>query len=242
MLIQFQGLVAFAQFDIPNKPKRAVAVLMNHGSHKAGLSVPTSKVDAAETTHKSTTSANLSCFALQGRVLTSLGAGMPTLQIDDVPRTVLGFPQGKTAKESIIKGAPETTKFNAVFEFPGSGTLTVLDYFGTEGTFDGTNFACIPMSVQFDTGTTDPVTFYVGDLKTTVVVDGSATVAITNLDPNSDGGHYHAYKDLFDETITTITTPSQQNGGKCGKAKGVVIATCATFRNLDVDCSPVRFP
>src|SRR5438105_3203510 len=240
MEIQFQGLIAFVSHPKVN-PKRLLGVLIKHANHRPGLSVLTTAVDSSETTATGSTSNLLSCYDLSGRIVTSLGLGMPADNYKKVPKTSIGFPQGLTAHGSIAKGKPDNTRFNTVFEFPNGGTLSILEYFAQQGSFNGGAFNCIPLSLSLIIPSNDPVTFFLGDLSTKLVVDGAATVAVTNRDP-SGGHHYHGYQNLFNEVISNVFPPVEDGKHACGDTTGKVVNACAKFHDIDVECSPVRFP
>lgn len=244
MKIGFRGLIAFTLLD-QAKPYRYAGVLMKHGPHEAVLSVPVGKFLAGQSTLPGTLNSNgtLRCFTLSGRILTSLGSGIPTLNanFDEVPSTKEGFPDGKTLHATIKGGNPAL--FSAVFEFP-AGDLELNTYFAYKGSFNGQDYRCIPKTVLFTKASADPVTFYIDSLANTVVVEGDAVVAITNLDPAAGGGHYHAFEKLFNEAIGTIHEPkSDQNQPCTPTANPTPVLTCTTTaQDPDVDCSPVRFP
>lgn len=244
MEIRFKGLIAFVKFDTANKPKRYVAVLMNHGRHFPVLSAKKADVDTGESSLTPTASNNLYCFALAGRVATSLGTGLPATDTAtaEIPSTALGFPLGVTTNDTIKKAAPNPSYFSVVLDLPPGGVFAVHNYFEYQGTFDnGTTFMCIPISLSYNVAATEPVTFYVG--ADTIVVDQNALVSITNLDPNGSGGHYHAFEHLFNESTTTNPPIDKNKVNKCGKViQGNIVPNCTTEQDLDVDCSPVRFP
>src|SRR5687767_10356116 len=114
MKIGFQGLIAFAKLDV-TAPARYVAALMKHTGHLAVLSVPTDQFLDKESTLTGTVKGDLTCFPLSGRVLTSLGSAVPTLAIDRVPESKVGFPEGKTVHATAKVGAPDGARFSAVF-------------------------------------------------------------------------------------------------------------------------------
>jgi hypothetical protein len=241
MQILFKGLVAFVRYDTPNKPQRFVAVLMSYQAHESVLSVKTGDVDMSETSLQGSTSGNLSCFPLSGRITTSLGTGLPATDTAsaEIPRTKLGFPGGKTVHTSVKMGTPNLQRFFAVFDLPPGGTFAVHEYVKDQATFDGDKtHACIPVSVSYDVAATAPVTFYVG--VDTVVVGPSATVSITNLDVNMTGNHYPAFAQLFNEN-TTINVPTK-SATPCSKLTGKKVPNCTTGADLDITCSPVGIP
>jgi hypothetical protein len=239
--IRFKGLLAFAKLTTPN---RLVVAFMAHADHDSVLSVETAKyLKDQSTVSPKTTSGNLSCFDLEGRIITSLGSGHPTtIDINDVPSYNQGFPQATKPEGSAHKGKPSIRRFFAVFELPAVGELKPLGYYIKKGSFNNGTPVCIPKSLIFKATVNDTVTFYVGDLTQTIVVSGNAVVSLTNLDPKVKGGHYHAFKMLFENSssITTIYSP-KETAEACGKSDEPV-PNCTTAQDLDVDCSPVRFP
>lgn len=235
--IRFKGLLAFVN-KAEWKPNRHVVALMAHDDHVPLLTVHKDYLE--DTTEVPIEAGDLRCFDLSGRVISSLGSGVPGGRIVDVPSTSLGFPTGVTPNASAHRGQPDANRFFAVFELPVTGELNVLGYYRNNGSFNSAPSIPIPESLIYTATVNASVTFYIGDLIHTVVVRGDSSVSITNLDPNVAGHHYHGFGVLFDEPDTFKYEPAR-TADPSGKPQ-YPVPNCTTGQDLDVDCSPVRFP
>jgi hypothetical protein len=243
MEIKFEGFLVFAELKTP-KPERMVVMLMNHPDHEPLLSVPKNKYLRDESgLQPPSDSGNFYCFDLVGRTVTSLGSGVPARTIDDVPRLKRAFPQASKPNGTVKKGKPDPARFHAAFELPSAGALTIIGYYDNDGTFDnGTTTECIPRALLYKVAVSDPVTFYIGDVSNTVVVEPDAVVSITNKEPSASASpHYARYKYFVDDTIS-VENLLKPTGKDCSKPPSGPVASCTGAADLDVGCSPVRYP
>jgi len=238
--IRFQGLIAFAKVG-----NELLAVLMNYSQHDPILSIPKPAYDEDNSTvTPDFSSGNKKCFVLEGHVGTSLGSGIPpTGDITDVPQMLKGFPQGINPHASLTSGSLDLSRFSAVFHFPPVGMLSPLGYYAKQGDFNAQKHGCIPRSLSLTFPFSGPLTFYMnGDMSKKVIVKLDVVVAITNGSTTSAGGHYSAYANFFKEPSTTIYTPTN-NANDCTKNPNALpVPACSQPTDLEVDCSPVRYP
>lgn len=220
-------------------------VLMNYADHDPLLSVPKIAYDDVNSTVKPDfDSGNKFCFMLSGRIRTSLGSGLPTLAINDVPSLKKGFPDGKTPHKTIATGIPDATRFFAVVEIPRDGRLDPWNFYIKSGEFNGQEHGCMPRSLSQTFPFPGPVTFFMDatDLAKTVIVKKDVTFAISNGSLKK-GGHYMGYANFFEETIVTVHVP-KDHSNDCQKYDASVppVPICTEPQDLQVDCAPSQWP
>ncbi len=271
MKIRFLGLIVHTQLEDEHAVKTQVAVLMQHKTHKAVLTVPTRYLGAA-TTAEGKAGPGVTCFALQGSVTNDFGPGFSgIIGIESLPRVEKMANGGsKTPHSGIGRRENHPDLFHALFEIPRGGDLNVEDYFEWEGTHND-NVGCVGRTVVYTKALQKNIVFELRHVdpkknKIEILADADFVYVTNRCDcyDDTDISDQASYAQFFDpqpDSITPVTKGAAPKKCAIG-TKEKEIVTCqgvpvikpsrvaragdelslGTFENLDVDCTSSRYP